>query len=269
MDHDLTASTNRLGDVEARMGHDDEALKWYQTAQQGLLALGKNRVLWPRDLALVDNNIAQVLMREGKYDQAQQNFKAAETEIRQALEHDPQNNTWQAVFGWTYDYWGQTLVRWAVQTKDRERLTQARTILGTALEKRTQAANGAPDTALNKLGVLNARANIAIADAIAHDWDKDFASAAGLYAEAADLIANTYIVHMKQYARPDRLLQMIEMRRNAASAYSKSSDTSNAKGQLEKALKFLSDYSGDLDRKTYEDTRKQLEEDSSAVKNKN
>jgi hypothetical protein len=268
MDHDLAWAANKLGDVEERMGHDDEALKWFQTAQKGLLALGNSRVLWPYDLALVDNNIGLVFMRKTDYAQALENFEIAENLILKAIDSDPKNNIWQAILGWTYDNWGQSLVRWAVQTKDRARLTQARTMLGKALDVRTQVASDAPDTALNKLGVINARANIAIVDATAHDWKNEFTPAAQLYAEAADLIADTYVIHMKQYARSDRLLRIVEMRRNSASAYKKSGDAANARIQLAKALKFLSDYAAELDPKIYEDTRKQLEEDSDAIKNK-
>src|SRR5262249_7237565 len=128
MDHDLAFAANKLGDVEVRIGHDDDALKWFQTAREGMVELGNSRVLWPYDLALVDNNIGQIFMRKGEYDQAQNSFKAAENEILKAVDSDPKNNKRQSVLGWTYDYWGQTLVQWAAQTKDRARLIQARTI---------------------------------------------------------------------------------------------------------------------------------------------
>lgn len=129
-------------------------------------------------------------------------------------------------------------------------------------------ANEAPDKSLFNAGVLNARANIAIVDATAHDWNNDFVPAAKLYAEAADLIASTYVIHIKQYARPDRLLRTVEMRRNSTSAYKKSGDPTDAKIQLAKALKFLSDYSDQLDHSTYDDTHRQLEKESDAIKAK-
>jgi tetratricopeptide (TPR) repeat protein len=233
-----------------------------------MLALGNSRVLWPYDLSLIDNNIGLVFMREAKYAQAQDNFEDAENEVVKAIDSDPKNNIRRSVLGWTYDNWGETLVRWALQGKDRARLAQARTILVKALGIRTQVANEAPERSLFNAGVLNARASIAIVDATVHDWNNDFASAAQFYAEAADLIASTYVIHIKQYARPDRLLRMVEMRRNSASAYKKSGDVTDARIQLAKALKFLSDYSGQLDHNTYDDAHQQLEKDDDAIKDK-
>ena len=268
IDHDLAWAANKLGDVEGRIGHDADALKWFQTAQKGMLALGNSRVLWPYDLSLIDNNIGLVFMRQGEYAQAQNSFEDAENQIVKAIDNDPKNNIRQSVLGWTYDNWGETLVRWALQGKDRTRLAQARAILVKALEIRTQVANEAPDKSLFNAGVLNARANIAIVDATAHDWNNDFTSAAKLYAEAADLIASTYVIHIKQYARPDRLLRTVEMRRNSTLAYKKSGDSTDAQIQLTKALKFLSDHSDQLDHSTYDDTHRQLEKESDAIKAK-
>ncbi len=268
IDHDLFWAANKLGDVEGRTGHDAEALKWFQIAQKGMLALGNSRVLWPYDLSLIDNNIGLVFMREAEYAQAQNNFEDAENQVLKTIDSDPNNNIRQSVLGWTYDNWGETLVRWGLQEKDRARLAQARAILVKALGIRTQVANAAPDKGLFRAGVLNARANIAIVDATVHDWNNDFTQAAQFYAEAADLIASTYVIHMKQYARPDRLLRMVEMRRHSASAYKKSGDIVDARLQLAKTLQFLSDYSNQLDHNTYDETRQQLEKDSDAIKDK-
>ncbi len=73
---------------------------------------------------------------------------------------------------------------------------------------------------------------------------------------------------MKQYARPDRLLRTAEMRRSAALMYEKAGDTSAAKTQLDEALKFLSDYSGELDRSVYDNTRHELQSERNAIKTK-
>jgi hypothetical protein len=264
VDRDIAWSANKLGDVEGRVGHDEEALKWWQIAQQGMIALGDNRVLWPYDLGLVENNIGLVLMRKAQYAEAQDNFQKAEKEFLKIVETDPNNIKFQAFLAWTYDNWGDALLRWAVAGKDREHLAQAQIILGKALEHCRQ---GATQTPLAQADLLNVQANIAIADATAHNWNNDFAKAASLYADAADMIAKTYDIHLKEYARPDRLLRMVELRRNSAADYGRSGDSSNAKVQLERALKFLSDYSGDLDPKTYADNKQKLEADSNSVKN--
>jgi tetratricopeptide (TPR) repeat protein len=207
-------------------------------------------------------------MRLGQYPQAQDSFQDAENQVLKAIESDPNNNIRQSVLGWTYDNWGEALVRWAEKEKDRTRLAQARAILVKALAIRTQVANEAPDKSLFSAGVLNARANIAIVDATVHDWNNEFSPAAQAYAEAADLIASTYAIHIKQYARPDRLLRIVEMRRNSAAAYKKSGDVTDARAQLTKALKLLSDYPDQLDHNTYEATQGQLEKDNDAIKDK-
>jgi hypothetical protein len=268
IDHDLFWTTNKLGDVEGRRGHEAEALKDFQIAQQGMLSLGSSRAKWPYDLCLIDNNIGLIYMRELDYAKAQDNFQAAEREVNATIESDPNNNIRLSVLGWTYDNWGETLVRWGMQQKDRSRLIQARVILVKALAIRTQVAKDAPDKSLFKAGELNASANIAIVDATVHDWNNDFTHAAQFYSQAADLIGQTYVIHMKQYARPDRLLRTAEMRRSAALMYEKAGDTSAAKTQLDEALKFLSDYSGELDRSVYDNTRHELQSERNAIKTK-
>jgi tetratricopeptide (TPR) repeat protein len=263
VDHDIAWSANKLGDVEGRIGHDDKALEWWQIAQQGMISLGKDRALWPSELGLIDNNIGLVFMRKAQYAQAQDNFQNAEQEFVKIVEADPKNNLFQQFLAWTYDHWGDTLLRWAVADKDRERLAQAQIKFGKALEHCTQ---GTTETPQAQADLLDVRANIAIADATLHDWNNDLAKAASLYADAADVLTKTYDIHLKEYARPDRLLRMVEMRRHAAADYTKSGDSSKARDQLEQALKYLSDHSGELDPKVYADNRQQLEADSDSIK---
>jgi tetratricopeptide (TPR) repeat protein len=269
IDHDLYWATNKLGDVEGRIGHDAEALKLFQSAQKGMLTLGSNLVLWPYDLPLIDNNIGLIYMRQGDYAQAQSYFQDAEGQLIKIIGSDPSNNIRQSVLGWTYDNWGEALVRWGMQGKDRARMAQARLILVKALDIRMQVAKDAPDKSIFNAGVLNARANIAIVDAAVNEWNSNFKAAAEFYAQAADLIAKTYVIHWKQYARPDRLLRMVEMRRNSASAYKRSGDAADAGTQISEALQFLSGYSGQLDQTTYNDTVRQLQKDNEAIKSKN
>jgi tetratricopeptide (TPR) repeat protein len=268
IDHDLFWATNKLGDIEGRTGHDAEALKLFQSAQQGMRSLGSNLDLWPYDLPLIDNNIGLIYMRQGNYAQAQNNFQDAETQVIKVIESDPNNNIRQSVLGWTYANWGEALVRWGMQGKDRARLAQARVILVKALGISIQVAKEAPDKSLFSADELNARANIAIVDATVNEWNSDFKAAAQFYAQAGDLIAKTYVIHMKQYARPDRLLRIVEMRRNSALAYERSGDATDARTQISEALQFLSGYPGELDQTTYNDTLRQLQKDDEAIKGK-
>jgi hypothetical protein len=115
---------------------------------------------------------------------------------------------------------------------------------------------------------MNARANIAIVDATVNEWNSQFKAAAQFYAQAADLIAKTYVIHMKQYARPDRLLRMVEMRRKSALAYERSGDATDARMQISDALQFLSGYSHELDQAAFDDTLRQLQKDNEAIKGK-
>lgn len=262
VDRDIAWAANKLGDVEGRIGHDDKALELFQIAQQGMIALGKDRALWPSELGLIYNNIGLIFMRKAQYAQAQDNFQNAEQEFVKIVEADPKNNLFQQFLAWTYDHWGDTLLRWAVADKDRERLAQAQRKLRQALEHCTQ---GATETPQAQADLLDVRANIAIADATTHDWNNDLAKAASSYADAADLITKTFDIHIKEYARPDRLLRMVEMRRNAAADYKKSGDSSKARDQLEQALKYLSDHSDELDPKVYAENRQQLEADSNSI----
>jgi tetratricopeptide (TPR) repeat protein len=123
---DVAWVINKLGDVELKRGdraageqkqaHRRKAVELFQKAQQAFVDLKdhlSDSLVWPHHLALIDNNIGLIDVRNGDFGAAIAEFDRAVRVLRPVVERDPKNLYRLSALAWTYDNQGNVTLKLA------------------------------------------------------------------------------------------------------------------------------------------------------------
>ena len=262
--HDIAFSANKLGDVEVRLGKDDEALRLFETARDGIEELETrlwDNVSWPQHLVLIENNIGLIQTRRGNYDSAVASFETAQQLLAQVILRDPTNTIRRSALGWTYGNDGDALYRWAVKEHGGDRLAQAREKFVVAKDNYLTVVKDSPDNKLFQVGLTYADARIHMVDGTAKEWSQDYGAAGREFASAADMVGDTYAVHIFQYAREETIAAAVQLASQAVSNLAKVGQVGQARAVLEKIRNLLNAHRAEFVPASLAAMERQLESD--------
>jgi tetratricopeptide (TPR) repeat protein len=269
LDHDIAWAANKLGDVAVRQGNDDDALKWFGIAQEGLTGLGENlwnNLMWPDHLALIDDNIGLIFKRREDFGEAVQYFAKAEELLERVVRHDPKNLFRRAGLSWTYFNGGEDQFRWALKSNDNDHLVQARDKFAASVAGYTSVNNGAPGHVQWQLALTAARANLAAVGAMTRQWAGDDYGAVAGFAVAADLMVTNFVPLADHYARPNFVASTIEFLDWAGTGAVKIGRIEEGRARMKIALEIVEKYRAVLGEKDYSSLKRRLREHFEALR---
>jgi tetratricopeptide (TPR) repeat protein len=221
LQHDVGWSINKLGDIELKLKHYDEALARFKEAHDKIHTLNNalwDNLLWAEHLALTDGNIGLLDIRYGQYVEGQTFLQEGESILQQILVRDPQNELHRSKLIWIYGDEGILLYRWALSgNNDMERLYMARDVLNKAIAERNKAVGY--QRLSWELVAINVQAYaVAVNASIAGQEGRSEEAAQG-FLDAAQLLLEKYLPSIKSNSEPNIEILAAEFLTRAGGAY--------------------------------------------------
>jgi tetratricopeptide (TPR) repeat protein len=238
-ENEIGWAANKHGDVAVRLGNRDEAMKWFTLARHTIGGIGENLwddLKWPEHLAVIDVNIGILLRRQEKFDEAESTFKSAVNLLDRIVRRDPKNLARLNFLSWANFNRGEALLRWAIKSRDSERLQQAHQVLTFSFSQTKDLASRAPGNAEWQLALIRQHAFVVAAEAMINEWTGAYASAAAAYRAAADLLISGFLPVIDKYPNPNFLGSTIEFLEWSALSAKKAGQIGKAKEELNSAL---------------------------------
>ncbi|HTS39801.1 MAG TPA: hypothetical protein VMH84_04580 [Xanthobacteraceae bacterium] len=260
-EHDLAWIMNKRGDVEARLGNDEAALKWFVEARDRLDGL-KDRIWdnprWAEDLGTIYSNIGALKRKQNRFAEAAPQFAQAEDILTAVYKRDSKNLEHASALNWARFVRAENLFRWALAKNDRILMLEVREQAITIIAMASDLIKQAPQRTQEQLNKVREEAFRAAVDASLRQWNGNHESAAAGFIEAADIIKKDYLPVAAKSPWPDLLIENIQYLEWAGMAYVKAQKLPEAQAMFKRALDMLAEYRGVLGDKLTEDYRQRI-----------
>jgi tetratricopeptide (TPR) repeat protein len=237
IDFNLAWAANKSGDILYQQGKTDAALDQFETARDGIIALGEP-YLWAKlerrkALSVVHGNIGLALRRQGKFGEAIEAFRKSENEVDRLLQRDRQRVWWLETWAWTHDVVGETKIMWARTEQNQALLEGARPELERAKVTRDELAlKSTQDARFARLAgePQITEANIAYLEGTMKEFSGDFRGAAVDFLTAAHVNPS-----LDDERQEEMILRRVTFLKLAGSDYLKVGRPADGRKQLEEA----------------------------------
>jgi TIR domain len=279
---DVAWVINKLGDVELKRGdraageqkhaHRRKAVQLFQKAQQAFVDLKdhlSDSLVWPHHLALIDNNIGLIDVRNGDFGAAIAEFDRAVRVLRPVVERDPKNLYRLSALAWTYDNQGNVTLKLA-DSSDSDHTTQlqnAKLRFELALELRRKIHGDARAKRLWEFDLDESEADVVATQGLIDRLSEKHREAAEEFDQAAQFLTLAEEVFArestnKQSVNAELVARNIEYLDYAAEEYTALGDADHARRDFAQATQMFDTYRSILDATDIERLRKLLAADT-------
>jgi len=279
---DVAWVINKLGDVELKRGdraageqkhaHRRKAVQLFQKAQQAFVDLKdhlSDSLVWPHHLALIDNNIGLIDVRNGDFGAAIAEFDRAVRVLRPVVERDPKNLYRLSALALTYDNQGNVTLKLA-DSSDSDHTTQlqnAKLRFELALELRRKIHGDARAKRLWEFDLDESEADVVATQGLIDRLSEKHREAAEEFDQAAQFLTLAEEVFArestnKQSVNAELVARNIEYLDYAAEEYTALGDADHARRDFAQATQMFDTYRSILDATDIERLRKLLAADT-------
>ncbi len=278
---DVAWVINKLGDVELKRSdretgeqktaHRQKATELFQKAQKAFGDLKEHlsdSLVWQHHLALIDNNIGLIDVKNDDLGAAITEFNRAIKVLKPVVERDPKNLYRLSALAWTYDNQGNVTLKLA-NSSDSDHMTQlqnAKLRFEAALELRRQIHDDARAKKLWEFDLDESEADVVATQGLIDRLSEKHREAAEEFDQAAQFLTSAAEVFArestnKQSVNAELIARTIEYLDYAAEEYAALGDTDHARRDLALAMQTFDTYRSILDAADLERLQKLLAAD--------
>jgi tetratricopeptide (TPR) repeat protein len=254
---DVAWVINKLGDVELKRGRREKAAELFEKAKKAFTDLQEHlfdSLIWQHHLALIDNNIGLIDVKNGDFGAAIAEFDRAVKVLKPVVERDPKNLYRLSALAWTYDNQGNVTLKLA-DLSDGDHMTQlqnAKLRFELALELRRQIHADARAKKLWEFDLDESEADVVAIQGLIDRLSEKHREAAEEFDQAAQFLTLAEEVFAressnKQSVNAELVARNIEYLDYAAEEYAALGDTDHARRDLTQAVQMFATYESILD----------------------
>jgi tetratricopeptide (TPR) repeat protein len=262
---DVAWAINKQGDVEQERSERDKgeqrkagrqkAAERFKEARKSFQELNEHlfdSLVWPHQLALIDNNIGLIDVKNGDFGEAIGEFDSAARMLKLVVERDPKNLYRLSALAWTYDNQGNATLKLADagEGDHTTQLKNAKQTFEKALELRGKIHDDARAKKLWEYDLNESEANVAATQAFIDLALGNHREAAAGFDQATHFLNLAADVFAKETNKPvnaDLVARDIEYLHRAGAEYAKFGDAEDARRDLAQAAQLLHDNQSKLD----------------------
>jgi hypothetical protein len=252
---DVERERSERGDGEQRKAGRQKAADRFKEARKTFQDLNEHlfdSLVSPHQLALIDNNIGLIDVKNGDFGEAIGEFDGAARVLKLVVERDPKNLYRLSALAWTYDNQGNATLKLADagEGDHTTQLKNAKQTFAKALELRQKIHDDAGAKKLWEYDLNESEANVAAAQAYIDLALGNHREAAAGFDQATHFLKAAADVFAKETNKPvnaDLVARDIEYLHRAGSEFAESGDSEDAKRDLAQAAQLLRDNQSKLD----------------------
>jgi TIR domain len=264
---DVAWTINKLGDVEQKRSdkeigelkkqHRDRAVELFDQAQKAYTGLQEHlsdSLVWQHRLALIENNIGLIDIKNGDLGGALAEFNRAAQLLKPVVDRDPKNLYRLSALAWTYDNQGNVMIKLA-DSSDSDHMTQlenAKQRFEWALDLRRKIHADARAKKLWEYDLDESEADVAATQARIDRLSDKHREAAAQFDQAAQFIKLAAEVFARESTNKpsvnaELIMRNIEYLAYAAEEYAAVGEADNARNDFTQAMRMFETYQAVLD----------------------